>query len=77
MAELDLEHARGLCRSSGRHDLQILIRRFLVDTSGSTALEYGLIMALVFLAIVTAMRYFADQTTAMYNYIGAALNRSS
>ena len=29
------------------------------------------------LAIVTAMRFFADQTNAMYNYIGAALTRSS
>jgi pilus assembly protein Flp/PilA len=77
MTELDLEHARGLCGSPARHDRQIPIRRFLSDTSGSTALEYGLIMALVFLAIVTAMRFFADQTTAMYNYIGAALNRSS
>jgi len=77
MTELDLEHARGRQKFPARHDLQILIRRFCKDTSGSTALEYGLIMALVFLAIVTAMRFFADQTNAMYNYIGAALTRSS
>ncbi|KQU28891.1 hypothetical protein ASG63_17900 [Methylobacterium sp. Leaf94] len=77
MTELDCEQARGRRRFPARHDLQILARRFLEDRSGSTALEYGLIMAMVFLAIVTAMRYFSDQTTAMYNYIGAALNRSS
>ena len=32
-----------------------LIRRFLADESGATAIEYGLIVGLISLAIVTAL----------------------
>ncbi|KQP40979.1 hypothetical protein ASF49_19690 [Methylobacterium sp. Leaf104] len=72
-----MEHSRSRRNSRTRHGLQDLTRRFFDDTSGSTVIEYGLIMAMIFLAIVTAMRYFSDQTGAMYNYISAGLNKGS
>lgn len=43
--------------------------RFLRDESGATAVEYGLIAALVCLAIVGALTSFADSTIAMYQYV--------
>jgi len=49
------------------------------DKRGATAIEYGLIAALIFLAIVTAVSSFAGKTTAMYTYINdtitAAINK--
>ena len=42
---------------------------FLRDESGATAVEYGLIAALVCLAIVGALTSFADSTIAMYQMI--------
>lgn len=54
-----------------------LVGRFLKNTTGSTAIEYGLIMGLVFLAIVTAIHYMTGQTAAMYTYIGSKLVSSS
>lgn len=46
-----------------------LIDRFLRDDSGATAIEYGLICALIFLAIITAIGAFTARTGVMYDYI--------
>ncbi|WP_246732918.1 Flp family type IVb pilin [Methylobacterium sp. BTF04] len=51
--------------------------RFRRDTRGATAIEYGLIVGLVFLAIVTALHLYADRVGAMYNYIGANIGKTS
>lgn len=56
--------ARGLRGACGR---------FLADESGATAIEYGLIVALIFLAIVGAVRNFTSTTSVMYSEIGSAL----
>ncbi len=45
------------------------LRRFWEDTRGATAIEYGLIVGMIFLAIVTAITNFATKTGNMYNYI--------
>jgi len=42
---------------------------FFRDESGATAIEYGLIVALIFLAIVTGVNTFATRTSTMYNKI--------
>jgi pilus assembly protein Flp/PilA len=43
-----------------------LIQRFLADTSGATAIEYGLIIALVSLAIVGGVGRVADGVASMF-----------
>lgn len=48
--------------------------RFAGDRSGATAIEYGLIVALIFLAIVGAVRNYSDRTSDMYSEISSALN---
>jgi pilus assembly protein Flp/PilA len=50
------------------------IAGFLRDESGATAIEYGLIVALVFLAVVTSVNTFANNTNDMYSEIVSALN---
>lgn len=50
------------------------LSRFAGDRSGATAIEYGLIVALIFLAIVGAVRNYSDRTSDMYSDISSALN---
>ena len=48
------------------------MRRFfaiLKDERGATAVEYGLILALVFLAMVAGVANFANTTTEMWNNV--------
>jgi len=41
--------------------------RFADDDSGATALEYGLIIALIFLVMVGALSAFAETSTGIFN----------
>ncbi|MGN6208870.1 Flp family type IVb pilin [Asticcacaulis sp.] len=50
-----------------------MFKQFLADESGATAIEYGLIAGLIFLAIVSAVHYYTESTEAMYNKIGTAV----
>lgn len=41
----------------------------LQDRRGATAVEYGLIIAMIVLAIVAALTVFADATAGMWNHV--------
>jgi pilus assembly protein Flp/PilA len=41
----------------------------LEDTRGATAIEYGLILALVFLAMVVGLRGVANANSDMWSYV--------
>ncbi|MBA4803492.1 MAG: Flp family type IVb pilin [Brevundimonas sp.] len=43
------------------------LSRFRRDEDGATAIEYGLIIALIFLAIVSALTAFGNATSGMFN----------
>lgn len=49
------------------------LARFRKDEAGATAIEYSLILALVFLAIVGAVRNYAASTNVMYSEISSTL----
>jgi len=51
-----------------------LIRRFLADERGATVIEYGLIVALIFLVIVTAVTLFSDRATAIFTHISTTID---
>lgn len=55
-----------------------LISRFLADDSGATAIEYGLIAALIAIAVLGALRSFGGANGGVFdsvmNSIGDALN---
>jgi pilus assembly protein Flp/PilA len=53
-----------------------LIRRFLADTSGATAIEYGLIIAVLSLAIVGGIGQAADAIQSMFSDQDRALQEA-
>lgn len=51
-----------------------LISKFLNDESGATAIEYGLIAALVSVAAITALTAMGGSLDAMFTAVSTALN---
>lgn len=45
------------------------IRRLVADETGSTAIEYGIMVGMIFLAIVAGIQMVTSETNAMYTYI--------
>ena len=43
-----------------------MLKRLLRDRTGATVIEYGLIVSLIFLAIVSAFRGVADQNDGIW-----------
>lgn len=56
-----------------KSELPSLFDRFARDEGGATAIEYGLIVSLIFLAITAAVRGFTNETNVMYSEIASAL----
>jgi pilus assembly protein Flp/PilA len=50
-----------------------ILNRFLDDESGVTAIEYGLIAALISVVCIAAMTFAGQQLLLVYNRIGNAL----
>ena len=53
-----------------------LLSRFFKDESGATAIEYGLIAALIALAIVTGAGFLGNTINSKFNAIGTKLANS-
>ncbi len=49
--------------------MKIFIKRLLSDQTGATAIEYGLILALIVLAMLTALQNFADGSVTMWDTV--------
>lgn len=49
------------------------IRAFLADETGATAIEYGLIAALIAVVIISALRTIGTNLTGAFNRIGTNL----
>lgn len=48
-----------------------LFRRLKASELGATAVEYGLILALIVIAAMSGMIYLADSTTTMWNDVAS------
>ena len=53
--------------------MKMLLTRFVGDQSGVTAIEYGLIAALISVVCIAAMTFAGQQLLAVYQNIGNAL----
>ena len=53
--------------------MKAFVGAFGADQSGATAIEYGLIVSLIFLAILTAVTAFGNNTTNLLNQISVAV----
>lgn len=49
------------------------MKRFFADESGATAIEYGLIAALIAVAIIAAVKGVGSSLTTQFNNINAQL----
>ncbi len=54
-----------------------LIRRFLKNESGATAIEYGLIVGMIFLVIVGSVSLFASKATGLFDRISTAVSTAT
>ncbi|HEV8491683.1 MAG TPA: Flp family type IVb pilin [Candidatus Angelobacter sp.] len=50
-----------------------LISRFVRDESGATAIEYGLIAALIAVVIITAVKLVGTNLSATFNTVATSL----
>lgn len=53
------------------------ITRFAKDESGATAIEYGLIAALIAVAIILALTTMGDKLTATFNKVSGELEATT
>ena len=53
------------------------MRHILRDETGATAVEYGLIISLIVLAMLTALGTFASKNTAQWNYVDAKMTSTN
>jgi len=54
-----------------------LLKIFLRDESGATAIEYGLIAGIMALAIIAGASIFTSRTAAVFAKIGAAMQAAT
>lgn len=54
--------------------MKSLLNRFIKDESGATAIEYGLIAALIAVVAITAMTTIGTNLNATFTSVGDALN---
>jgi pilus assembly protein Flp/PilA len=54
-----------------------LLKRFLQDESGATAIEYGLIAAGISLAIITVAHSLATQLKTTFSHVPGELAKTS
>jgi pilus assembly protein Flp/PilA len=54
-----------------------LFTRFLKDESGATAIEYGLIAAIVSVAIIAALQLVGTELGNVFNTIGGKLQNAT
>jgi len=57
--------------------MQQLIKRFVNDESGATAIEYGLIAAGISVAIITAVMTLGTQLNSTFNVVSSQLASAS
>ena len=54
-----------------------LLTRFAADESGATAIEYGLIAALIAVAIITALNALSSNLKNTFNHVGNQLSTAT
>ena len=54
-----------------------LIKRIASDIKGATAVEYGVILALIFLAMVAAVQNFGNETISMWGRVSDKVEASN
>jgi len=53
------------------------IKQFYIDEDGATAIEYGLIAALVSVAAITALSSMGDSLQTIFGLVSSSLNSAA
>lgn len=53
------------------------LKDIVADTSGATAVEYGLILSLVVLAVIASLQSVAGTTIAMWNSVDSQIKEAT
>jgi pilus assembly protein Flp/PilA len=56
--------------------MQKLVQRFLKDESGATAIEYGLIAALIAVGVIAAARTLGAQFSTTFGTVSATMKNA-
>ena len=56
--------------------MEKILRAFVRDNTGATAVEYGLILALIVIAMMASLTNVANTTSGMWNNIADVTNKS-
>jgi pilus assembly protein Flp/PilA len=57
--------------------MKSLFNRFVKDESGATAIEYGLIAALIAVAVIVALQTVGGELTNTFTKVGAKLTEAN
>ena len=60
-----------------KQKLPLLIRRFVRDETGATAIEYGLLAALLGVALLTAMNGLGNQMKTTFNTTSSSMSSAN
>ncbi|CAM2968410.1 Flp family type IVb pilin [Methylobacterium mesophilicum] len=69
--------ASGRSRSRGRDLARRAPSRFAADARGSTAMEYALIGALIFIVAAGSIRYYGSRMTPIYERISTTVSQAN
>ena len=53
-----------------------MMKKFLTCSSGATAIEYGLICGLIFLAIIGSIALLGDESTGLFGVTNTAVSNA-
>jgi pilus assembly protein Flp/PilA len=54
-----------------------MLNKFINDEQGATAIEYGLIAALVAVGLIVALSVLGNNLSSQFNYIGKTIGTQS
>ena len=78
----EAQQAQRLSNAAGRRAVgglvaRLSLKQFVADERGATAVEYGLIVACIFLAIIGGLSAFATNENVMYTHISTAIGNAT
>jgi pilus assembly protein Flp/PilA len=72
---IETQHFVGQSTNAIRNSpMKSIVKRFAGDESGATAIEYGMIAALIAVVIIGTLKVIGTQLNAKFNSISAQLN---
>ena len=57
--------------------LKAFFKKLLRDSSGATAVEYGLIVSLIVIGMIVAMQGFANAAIGMWDYVDSEVDEAT